>query len=500
MRHRQTLLVAGAVGALVLGGLATATLPASAAASGCAVTYTVQSEWPGGFRADLDVTNLGEATSDWTLTFDFPNADQRVTQGWSAVWSQSGAGVSAASMGWNGSLATDASTSIGFVGAWGDANPVPASFALNGTPCTGSTTPTGGPTTTPSEDPTTTPPDGPAPQLSVAGNQIVTEDGEPYRLLGVDRSSAEFACVQGKGLFDSGPVDQASVDAMKDWNIHAVRLPLNEECWLGLNGSPSGAAYQEGVKDYVDLLVANGLNVILDLHWTWGAYTTGPDWHCTDEHATCQKPMPDVQYAPQFWAGVAETFKGNDAVVFDLFNEPYPDMASDWDKTLGWQCLRDGGTCAGIGYEVAGMQDLVDAVRGTGATNILMVSGLEWTNDMREWLAYMPNDPLDNIAASWHSYSFNRCVTESCWDEEIAPLMQEVPVVLGEFGQDDCGFDYMQTLVDWADANGMGYLAWTWNPWGCTSGAVLIKDWSGTPEPGVGEGYRSHLLTQSPYL
>jgi len=67
MRHRQTLLVAGAVGALVLGGLATSTLPASAAASGCAVTYTVQSEWPGGFRADLDVTNLGEATSDWTL-------------------------------------------------------------------------------------------------------------------------------------------------------------------------------------------------------------------------------------------------------------------------------------------------------------------------------------------------------------------------------------------------------------------------------------------------
>jgi endoglucanase len=75
-----------------------------------------------------------------------------------------------------------------------------------------------------------------------------------------------------------------------------------------------------------------------------------------------------------------------------------------------------------------------------------------------------------------------------------------VPVVLGEFGQDDCGFGYMQGLVDWADTNGMGYLAWTWNPWGCTSGAVLIKDWSGTPEPGLGEGYRSHLLDQSPYL
>lgn len=29
---------------------------------------------------------------------------------------------------------------------------------------------------------------------------------------------------------------------------------------------------------------------------------------------------------------------------------------------------------------------------------------------------------------------------------------------------------------------------------------VLIKDWAGTPKPGVGEGYRAHLLTQSPYV
>ena len=256
----------------------------------------------------------------------------------------------------------------------------------------------------------------------MSGNKIVTAGGQPYRLLGVNRSSGEYACVQGKGQWDSGPVDQASVDAMKTWNIHAVRIPLNEECWLGVNGSPSGATYQQGVKDYVNLLVANGINPILDLHWTWGAYTNSPDWHCKDEHAICQKPMPDARYAPQFWTGVANTFKGNDAVVFDLFNEPYPDMPAEWNKTLGWQCLRDGGTCTGIPYEVAGMQDLVDAVRATGATNLLMVSGLEWTNDMREWLAYKPNDPLNNIAASWHAYSFNACANVSCWDSQIAPL------------------------------------------------------------------------------
>ena len=497
MKRPHTLLAAGATGALVLGGLATAALPASAAATGCSITYKVQSQWPGGFTADVGITNLGSAITSWTLTFDFPNAGQTVTQGWSATWTQSGSRVSAASMGWNGSLTTGASTSVGFVGGWSGANPVPTSFALNGTTCTGVvTTPPTTPTSSPTSNP---PPSGPAPALKVSGNKLVTAAGKPYRLLGVDRSSAEFACVQGKGLWDSGPVDQASVDAMKTWNIHAVRIPLYEECWLGVNGSPGGATYQQGIKDYVNLLVANGINVILDLHWTWGAYTNGPDWHCKDEHATCQKPMPDARYAPQFWTGVANAFKGNDAVVFDLFNEPYPDLASNWDKTLGWQCLRDGGTCTGLPYEAAGMQDLVDAVRATGATNVLMIGGLEWANDMREWLTYKPSDPLNNLAASWHSYSNNACASESCWDTQVAPVAQQVPIVLGEFGQDNCGFDYMQRLVDWADAHRISYLAWTWSPWGCTTGAVLIKDYSGTPEPGVGDGLKAHLLTQNPY-
>jgi endoglucanase len=503
MNSRRPLLACAAAAALVAGTVATVTLPPAAAATGCTVTYTVQSQWSGGFTANVGITNLGSAVTSWTLAFDFPTAGQKVNQGWSAGWAQSGTRVTAANLNWNGSLGTGASTTVGFLGAWSGTNPVPASFSLNGTRCTGDVvSPTTPPTSVPPSIPPSTPPPaaGPAPELKVSGNKIVTAAGREYRLLGVSRSSGEFACVQGKGLWDSGPVDQASVDAMKTWNIHAVRVPLNEECWLGVNGSPSGAAYQQGVKDYVNLLVANGINVILDLHWTWGAYPTSPEWHCKDEHATCQKPVPDAKYAPQFWTGVANAFKGNDAVVFDVFNEPYPDMPAEWNKTLGWQCLRDGGTCAGLPYEVAGMQDLVDAIRATGATNLLMISGLEWTNDMREWLAYKPTDPLNNIAASWHAYSFNACASETCWDSQIAPLAQQVPVVVGEFGQDNCAFDYMQRLVNWADAHDLGYLAWTWNPWGCSTGAVLIKDWAGTPEPGVGEGYKAHLLTQSPYL
>src|SRR6185369_5866569 len=78
----------------------------------------------------------------------------------------------------------------------------------------------------------------PAPPLRVSGNQLVTAWGAPYRLLGVNRSSGEFACIQGNGMWD-GPADQASIDAMKTWNVHVVRIPLNEECWLGTASVPA---------------------------------------------------------------------------------------------------------------------------------------------------------------------------------------------------------------------------------------------------------------------
>ena len=131
--------------------------------------------------------------------------------------------------------------------------------------------------------------------------------------------------------------------------------------------------------------------------------------------------MPDAQYAPPFWTGVANAFKGNNAVVFDLFNEPYPDAATNWSKTAGWTCCATAAPAPASATRSAGMQSLVNAVRATGATNVIMVGGLAWTNDLTQWLTYKPTDPTGNIAASWHSYNFNACVTVSCWDSQIAP-------------------------------------------------------------------------------
>src|SRR4051812_3090573 len=265
-----------------------------------------------------------------------------------------------------------------------------------------STDPTSSDPTPTDPAPTDPPVSATAPALHVSGNQLVDADGTTRRLLGVNRSGGEFMCVQGRGIFD-GPVDDAAIQAIADWKANAVRIPLNEECWLGLSDIQSqygGAAYINAVKDLVARVEAHGMTPVVELHWTYGQYT-GNSAGCSDVHATCQKPMPDAQYAPSFWSSVADTFKADRSVAFDLFNEPYPDRATS-TATQAWTCWRDGGTCPGIGYEVAGMQDLVDAVRGTGAKNVVMAGGLAYSNDLGQWLTYRPTDPAGNLVAAFH--------------------------------------------------------------------------------------------------
>jgi hypothetical protein len=332
----------------------------------------------------------------------------------------------------------------------------------------------------------------PAPQLHVSGNQIQDAAGNQVILHGVDRSGTEYACVQGWGIFD-GPSDEASILAIKSWtHVTAVRVPLNEACWNDesyVDSTYAGAAYQQAVANYVKLLNANGIVAILDLHWTDGLYT-GTSSGCSSAQAVCQKPMPDAAQALPFWTSVADTFKGNDAVVFDLFNEPYASRATG-GTTTGWECWLDGGTCPGIGYQVAGMQSMVDAVRSTGATNVLMLGGEEYANDLSQWLAYEPTDPDGDLVASWHSYSNNTCDTQACWTSEVAPVIAKVPVVVGEMGEGDCAGTYIDPLTTWLESENTGFLAWTWDAWGGCSN-VLITDYTGDPT-GFGAAYKAIL-------
>jgi hypothetical protein len=313
----------------------------------------------------------------------------------------------------------------------------------------------------------------PRPAVQVIGNKLADAEGNPIRLLGVNRSGTEYACIQGWGIFD-GPTDKRAIAAMTRWRINTVRIPLNEDCWLGINGAParhSAANYRAAIKAYVARLHQAGLYVVLDLHWS--APGTRP--------ATGQQPMADLDHAPAFWSSVARAFRDEPAVMFELYNEPFG---------ISWRCWRDGCVLP-HGWRTAGMQTLVDAVRATGARQPIIATGIGSGSDLSSWLRYRPRDPVGKLVAGFHVYNFTHCATLACWEEHVAPVARSVPVVTTEFGQRGCSHAFVDGFMEWADSAGVSYLGWTWNPSGCAAPA-LITSWRGQPTA-YGEGLRARL-------
>jgi endoglucanase len=329
----------------------------------------------------------------------------------------------------------------------------------------------------------------PATNLRVRGHRLVDGafHGHTVQLRGVNRSGLEYACIQGYGFFDSPHPDRIDdpvmIAAMKSWDINAVRVPLNEDCWLGVNapGRFSGLAYRRIVRRYVAALNAAGLYVILDLHWAAPGRLP----------ATNQIPMADRNHATAFWRSVARTFRSDHALLFDLFNEPYG---------ISWKCWRDGCVVPASGgraaYRAAGMQQLVDAVRSTGARQPLMLGGIQWSLDLSGWLSHEPSDPLHGLVASEHDYGGLSPCSSAC-RSAIVSTHHRVPVVVGELGETDCRHGYIDQMMRFADQHGISYLGWAWDAvspggWSCRGGPSLITRYRGTPTD-YGVGFRDHF-------
>ncbi|HWA72149.1 MAG TPA: cellulase family glycosylhydrolase [Polyangiaceae bacterium] len=300
--------------------------------------------------------------------------------------------------------------------------------------------------------------------LHVVDHHIEDAQGNTITLRGVNRSGTEYRCIQKYGFFD-GPSDEASVQTIASWNVNAVRVPLNEGCWLGIQDAPpqySGCNYKNAIRNYVALLHKYKLVPILDLHWA------SPNGF----RPTRLQPLPNADNSATFWSDVAKTFKDDDGVVFEPYNEPFP--GANNDSPWAWRCWRDGceeelAQAAGspqVYYQGTGMQALVTAIRDAGAPHLILLGGVRYSNALTQWLAYKPEDPLSNLAAAWHVYNYNACIDRTCWDDAVKEVAERVPVVATEIGTNDCKGSFITPLLDWLDEHGDGYLAWSWNAYG----------------------------------
>lgn len=371
--------------------------------------------------------------------------------------------------------------------------PVPPTNTPTATPVPPTSTPT--PTNTPvpptatptaTTAPTATPTSVPGSTIHVDGNQIKNAAGTVLNLHGVNRSSYEYGCIGSET--HEGPADQGEMNDMKSWNITVIRLPMNEDCWLGINSmGVSAATYQAAVTAYVNLATSNGIPVILNLHFNAPGTTKSTD----------QQKMADRDHANDFWASVANTYKSNPLVMYEPYNEPH--IGNSSDTTAKWTCWRDGGTCSGVTFTVAGMQEMVTAIRNTGAVQPIILTGMDWGSLDSQWATYKPTDPLNQLVVGWHSYGDLSCATSTCWTSTMATLGATYPVIATEIGEFDCGSSYINPLMAFLDSHGMGYTAWAWTPGNCSMEPALLTAYgdhpSGSGSTGYGNYYKSHLTS-----
>jgi hypothetical protein len=127
------------VSAVNSGGESADTNQASAATSGamaCSVSYSVSSQWPGGFGGTYSIKNTGSTPiTDWVLTWTWPGT-QAVTQAWNANYTQTGANVKFTYESYNATISAGSTLSgMGFNGTWSGSNIAPTAFYVNGTLC-----------------------------------------------------------------------------------------------------------------------------------------------------------------------------------------------------------------------------------------------------------------------------------------------------------------------------------------------------------------------------
>jgi endoglucanase len=355
------------------------------------------------------------------------------------------------------------------------------------------------------------PPPPPPNGLHVSGTQLLDANNSSVRLHGVDRSGAEYACIQGWGIFDGPNLtnDDSQVPLMQAWKANSALIGLNEDCWLGINGVSSaygGQNYINAIVHETKTLESYGLYPVISMFWTAPGTT----------QATGQAAMPDADHSPAFWQSVANTFKGDRNVILRLKEEPYP--AGNSDTVSAWQCWNAGdvqydssNTLVPVsqvshcseGYKTVGMQSLVDIVRGTGATNVIQVPGVQYANSMTHFLdaGIRPGDTLSppQLMGDVDVYpNGNICGSTACYDNEYAPVAAQMPFMFGEFGESvdgsDCSTTAVDALMGWADQHGASYSAWDWDTWGgCLQ---LITDYTtGNPNGNWGTDYKNHLAS-----
>jgi len=244
-------------------------------------------------------------------------------------------------------------------------------------------------------------------ELKVSGNKLVTADGKQVWLQGVNVPELSWAPNGENRIVWSVHL------AIDDWHANVIRLPVMDGFWFGKGRGdmPANSAgqYRQIVDDAIKLAGTRGAYVVLDLH----RFLT-PDQSCVD-----------------FWKDAAARYKNNPVVLFDVFNEPHDTSWDVWQKGGPVVLKQKDGTSTTV--QSVGMQALIDAVRSTGAHNIVVAGGLEYAYNLT---GVLNGHALDDKGGNGIMYATHFYNWHKGWEQHFMAVAAKYPVLIGETGAD----------------------------------------------------------------
>ncbi|GIE33836.1 hypothetical protein Ait01nite_068810 [Actinoplanes italicus] len=365
---RRTTLHTALAAVLLLAGIFVA--GAAQAAAGCRVVYKVASQWPGGFTADVTVTNLGDALTGWNLKWKFADG-QRVNQAWNATVTAVGDQVTAVNASWNAAIPGNGSVAFGFNGSWTGNNAIPGAFTLNDVACTGGVVP--------SPSTSTPPPAEPADPMEIVAAM------QPGWNLG-----NTLDAIPGETSWGNPLTTRDLLRHVKSQGYNSVRLPIT---WSNHHGAAPeytiDAAWLNRVREIVDWALAEDLYVLINLHHD--------SWQWINTYPSDQAGVT-ARYT-KLWTQISAAFRDHPAgLTFESINEPQ--FAGTSGDEQNYQVLRELN---------ARFVEIVRASGGGNADRLLVLPTLYTNADQGRLDALTAEfDALDdpNLAATVHFYGY----------------------------------------------------------------------------------------------
>jgi endoglucanase len=197
-------------------------------------------------------------------------------------------------------------------------------------------------------------------RLIVAAAMVIGEaiSSAQIKYAGVNLSCAEFGQNNLPGTYNTHYTypTQAEVNYFGGKGMNVIRLPFRWERLQQATNASLNAAELTRLHTFVSATTAKGIHVILEPH-NFARYYPDTGNFQSSAQGLIGSYYPNSVFS-NFWWRIADIYRTNRLVIFNLMNEPNSMPTEQW---------------------VAAANAAIAGIRAAGATNLIHVPGNQWT-------------------------------------------------------------------------------------------------------------------------